>query len=1311
MSNNLSLFKKVRCRFLHRSTGQPLPGVIASLSVRVGDPANLAQLPVATLCTDATGYMSFDLKPFIDPLIDLGLATASGLFISAPTFGLTNYDLLGSLVAAPHDGAEKKDANVSGSEASAIGGKMMMPVATTNGEKKEPPCIVFPIYLENRLGDEHGSESASCVPTRLPSIQSPDICDYKVSPFSFVTPAALNLGNDCCEILLPSSLPIQQYRFYKVVVKKEKVDGDTPTVNAVNVSEALKDESQGLDIKLGEILEFRQDWYSLGHSLGEIKYSLPLAPGESTQLAVIEWSRDDLASRTDKIRATEFLDHNSRRDRAIEETVEAALREEQGGNSHMGSTSGTATGSQYVTWTGNHAFGGAISYSYGNRDLAAESLQDLHDRVLQSSSSIRSLNSTVIVQASQTEKNALQTRRVANHNHCHALTIQYYEVLRHYRMTTKFSGRRKAVLIPFVLIKLDTWQLALRFRTVLEQTLLDQSLRKCFEALIRLHLASSVYDAPMPPKVEGATDAETIPDGGGEMPLLLSEGRGKALEIKNLKKGDKIKISASGSIAMAGSGGRGSTGVDPDGYGPAPGPGGNFPHLAINLRELSLIYKIGYTGDWKQGSKKTFEVNAVKDGDITIIFGVNTLPNGFGDFTNPPGVWTIGYEYPSRAPATPKVIDPSKDDALDDKAFRKSDDELCSARLLNHLMNNQGFYNSAVWTLMDVVERRLYLEKALENRPDILSGMDNKPLAISGNYVAFEYKYSVPPSVAGMPNEPPIEDIEDIIALPTRGLFAEAQMGHCNSCEKRDVTRMWDWTEMTAETPPEISGISPGPKGVAPSITQGQLPGNVVQIAQPQTAPDPTGLANALNVLKTPDIFRDMAGLDEVSKLLGELVKAASDNNSKALALQAKEKVDGIKKSTDNNTGTAAPSGVSAADAADRFSLLPEIKAFAKDIGLTDEEYKQFALDQMYGTRSSPSPSDAESMEDKLKSTAINLDKHCTPIVRSFSPGNPLVGKSADSSGKTTLRAVVTNAPAGSTWHWSVADGAKVQIVSPTAHITEILAGHPGLVDFTFEAADPGGKSLAKATSKLCVPQFIAIYEDAAAFNGQLVAYHLDDVKAALLQRVKAVVDFVMLNANVRTIWTIAPFNEALPAQLEAGGFAAGKFNRLTIRGRNAAEPGTAGEVPSAGAGATKPDEPIDIWPGAYTTPGTDVGIEVSNIVAKVASLNMTDPVIKTIWIEIMGRLIGETIAHEVHHALLAFAIPTGHNSPLIPWDLMNFGTQRSFVQRTGIEILDMANFPRPGSYRDGGVYAISGVQTANQTKVDSVFPVPPALL
>ena len=314
---NLSALNKIRCRFLDQSTGMPVPGVIASLSVGMGSATKSARLPVGTLCTDATGYMSFDLKP-----VNLEVTPAFGLFISAPEFGLANHDLLRSLVVAPDEPVKDKDGTPGGSQTSFIGAAMMN-AAASNGEKKELPCIVFPVYLGKRPANGHGSERAGCEVARLPSIQSPDVADYKVSPFSFVTPAALRLGNDCCESLLPSSLPTQRYRFNKVVVRRDEtvLDGngfaDDPSLKReVRVFDGL--ESRAPMIKFGEILEYRQDWYSLGHALGEIKYSLPLAPGESTQLAVIEWSRDDIASRTDDVRATEFLDHDARRDRAID---------------------------------------------------------------------------------------------------------------------------------------------------------------------------------------------------------------------------------------------------------------------------------------------------------------------------------------------------------------------------------------------------------------------------------------------------------------------------------------------------------------------------------------------------------------------------------------------------------------------------------------------------------------------------------------------------------------------------------------------------------------------------------------------------------------------------------------------------------------------------------------------------------------------------------------------------------------------------------------------------------------------------------
>lgn len=72
--------KRVRCHVLDQASGEPLGGVVVSLSVRPGDDGAAPAIPVATLCSDPTGYLSFDLQE----LISAGLDMASGVLVSAP---------------------------------------------------------------------------------------------------------------------------------------------------------------------------------------------------------------------------------------------------------------------------------------------------------------------------------------------------------------------------------------------------------------------------------------------------------------------------------------------------------------------------------------------------------------------------------------------------------------------------------------------------------------------------------------------------------------------------------------------------------------------------------------------------------------------------------------------------------------------------------------------------------------------------------------------------------------------------------------------------------------------------------------------------------------------------------------------------------------------------------------------------------------------------------------------------------------------------------------------------------------------------
>lgn len=147
------------------------------------------------------------------------------------------------------------------------------------------------------------------------------------------------------------------------------------------------------------------------------------------------------------------------------------------------------------------SLGGSTSNSSGTRDIAASTVQKLSDNITQASSAKRELQSTVVVHSTQAEHEAIETRTVVNYNHSHALTILYYEVLRHYRVVTEFVRRRPALLTnihggiayrvtpapPSTQPPYDDiwWPAIYENREVLEAALLDVRFKDCFDIVER----------------------------------------------------------------------------------------------------------------------------------------------------------------------------------------------------------------------------------------------------------------------------------------------------------------------------------------------------------------------------------------------------------------------------------------------------------------------------------------------------------------------------------------------------------------------------------------------------------------------------------------------------------------------------------------------------------------------------------------------------------------------------------------------------------------------------------------------------------
>ena len=255
---------------------------------------------------------------------------------------------------------------------------------------------------------------------------------------------------------------------------------------------------QAAEIAHGHLLHFKQVWSADGYSLGDLLYSLPLAPGQKKLISVVDWERRERAERTEDAFSSEGLNAALSRDRDLGEVVTGALTESSRGGSQstsvgVGAGTGAAGNGSYQAFNFGALVG--VSGGYGQsdsnawqasaRNLSSSSLQTLRDRTLQSASAVRGLRSSVVSAVAQGEAVRATTEVVANHNHCHAMTVQYFEVLRHLRLEHKLTDVQECLFVPLPMSRFDLPK-ALRWRQSLQTYLQRRELAGGFEAARRV---------------------------------------------------------------------------------------------------------------------------------------------------------------------------------------------------------------------------------------------------------------------------------------------------------------------------------------------------------------------------------------------------------------------------------------------------------------------------------------------------------------------------------------------------------------------------------------------------------------------------------------------------------------------------------------------------------------------------------------------------------------------------------------------------------------------------------------------------------
>src|SRR5262249_46138611 len=297
--------------------------------------------------------------------------------------------------------------------------------------------------------------------------------------------------------LLPKTgaYPTERVFFRKLVFDAVPNAGEgvvpIETADAIDLTAALGAQAGFTRVATGALLSFSQSWYAQGLTLGALLHSVTLAPGESTRIACLDWSRRSRAGTSEDISESELLSNTMLHSRAVSEVTKATATEFQSGTSHVQSQArthqaGAATGFEIgPVWFGGSASGStttsdvmSASSSFGARALAANYAQDINDRSQQNASSVRNRRASIVREVSQSEHEEISTRLLSNSNHMHALSIHYYDVVQAFRTTTQLERAEKCLFVPVKLMDFRAPALVDRWRLRLADAALTERARR-----------------------------------------------------------------------------------------------------------------------------------------------------------------------------------------------------------------------------------------------------------------------------------------------------------------------------------------------------------------------------------------------------------------------------------------------------------------------------------------------------------------------------------------------------------------------------------------------------------------------------------------------------------------------------------------------------------------------------------------------------------------------------------------------------------------------------------------------------------------
>jgi hypothetical protein len=682
----------------------------------------------------------------------------------------------------------------------------------------------------------------------------------------------------------------------------------------------------------GARLTIAQSWYSEGVALGQLLHSLALAPGESTRVAMIDWSRQQSGMQREAEGQTEQITGDITRKRALSEVQNAVATESQSGFSTTAATSrqvqagggggfslGPLSLGGSVSGATAQSSGVTVTGSSGVRNIAAAMSQNVADSTHQAASAARDRFASVVRELSQSEHEQLSTRVVANYNHMHALTVQYYEVVQIFRTVVALHRFEPCLFVPMRLVQFESGPgsfggtgelLVRRFRSALEAVALDVDTR----TMLNPDALGLVRAQPSAPTTMGVIPSQVLP---AEVESVFEA---QAVTLRRLfgrdpvvRDGTAVELPAECTL----------TGITLD-----------FAYGSIQLASASGSGTVELVAPLPSGQSGPPHVQVAPGVPLTTVSTLDVDTQG----RNLTGVLTLTVSYRGVSLDVPLSVSFVQTPGYQ-TAVRFTTHEAAPG-LLRRLQEDQLYYSQAIWRAMDPAAIATLLAPYTYAGRPMAQVVDPSPIDVTGNLLIFRMPWEARDLLdaddgVGGAIGAALGDadwsgwvrrhadfratVEELVPLPSGGVFAEAVLGRSNSAEKLDITRFWNWQDSPIPLQaPDIAALQAGSRARDDTTTPSGFAAPVVAFNNPPALPDPAGLSGVLGAVANGNLFRDMSGSATTQALAlaalqqsGAGATAAGSQAAANLAAAAQKEIEMAKLATSLVTGGLGGGGSS----------------------------------------------------------------------------------------------------------------------------------------------------------------------------------------------------------------------------------------------------------------------------------------------------------------------------------------------------------------------------------------------------------------